>query len=697
MISSKENKSKVSAIIRACRLIMKMNRRNPAARQSDVKYYQMLEKYYTRLLDAREEGRFTAAHTVFFPTEILYAMDIVPMHTEMTTWMTSLFTAESAEILSAGAEMGLASEICSPHRGIAGAFAIGAVPRPDVILWSNMICDNTAKSGEMLMKLNNCPGFFLDHPFQQTEDEVNYFIGELQGMISFLEQESGQKMDWDKLAEIVGRMDHQIQLFREINELRKAVPTPFSPQGFLQLLTTDYLFPGQPEAIEYLETLRQELAEMVEAGKGAVTHERFRLMSLFVPPMYLMAFLENISQEYGVVSVTEPFFTYWGEGRLDPAKPLNSIVKKSYMIPEVRSMYGPIDEQTINTVVNIAKQYQVNGVIYYADTGCRQSCAAIRLFKDVLNGIGLPVLTLDCDIVDPTFTSQAEIREKMERFFELLTTRSHQTVTEVSTRMKTVGIDAGSLVTKAVVLDGNNVQASSIIPSGDDSESSAKAAMEDALSRAKLSLDGDWRIFTTGAGATSVSFSQQQKPITTCLAQGIYYLLPSVRMVIDIGAESSTVIKMNKHGDVSDWATHDKCASGTGIFLQQIAKLMQMSLEEMAGLSFYAKAKADISNTCAVFAESEVISHVHREPPTPKEDIIAGIYLSTVRRIIALCKRLGIERDVAVVGGVALNSGLVKILEEEMGFEVLVPDMPQAVGALGAAIIARGNMNSEIT
>jgi predicted CoA-substrate-specific enzyme activase len=163
-------------------------------------------------------------------------------------------------------------------------------------------------------------------------------------------------------------------------------------------------------------------------------------------------------------------------------------------------------------------------------------------------------------------------------------------------------------------------------------------------------------------------------------------------MVIDIGAESSTVIKLNEQGGVSDWATHDKCASGTGIFLQQIAKLMQMPLEEMAKLSFQAKAKADVSTTCAIFAESEVISHIHREPPTPKEEIVAGIYLSTVRRIMALCKRIGIERDVAVVGGVALNSGLVKILEEEMGFEVLVPDMPQIVTALGAAIIARENV-----
>jgi len=131
--------------------------------------------------------------------------------------------------------------------------------------------------------------------------------------------------------------------------------------------------------------------------------------------------------------------------------------------------------------------------------------------------------------------------------------------------------------------------------------------------------------------------------------------------------------------------------------LKQMSRLMQMPLEEMSVLSFQAKSRAEITNTCAVFAESEVISHVHREPPTPKEEIIAGIYFSVVSRIISLCKRIGIEKDVAVIGGVALNRGLVHILEAEMGFSVLVPDEPQLVAALGAAVIASENMEKGAT
>ncbi|MFQ5996664.1 MAG: acyl-CoA dehydratase activase [Dehalococcoidales bacterium] len=258
--------------------------------------------------------------------------------------------------------------------------------------------------------------------------------------------------------------------------------------------------------------------------------------------------------------------------------------------------------------------------------------------------------------------------------------------------MKALGIDIGSLTTKAVILADDGILASSIVTSSDEAETSAKAAIQDVLDRAGFSSGDNWYLVTTGVGGKSVSLSQQSKAITTCLARGIHYLFPSVRMAIDMGAESSTVVKVNERGRVNDWINQDKCAAGTGIFLQQMARLMQMPLEEMSKLSFPARSRADISSTCAVFAESEVISHVHREPPTPKEEIVAGIHFSVVSRIISLCKRVGIEPDVAVTGGVALNGGLVKILEEELDFSVLVPDTPQIVAALGAAIIAQENI-----
>lgn len=416
------NNSKIKSIVQACRLIIRMTQADPGHRKSQVMYYQMLSKYFTRILNARDNGDFVAAHTVFFPSEIIYAMGLVPMHTETTTWMTSLFTGECDEMIAEGSNLGLAGEICTPHRGLAGAYSLGVLPRPDVMLWSNMVCDNTAKSGELIMEICQCPGFFIDRPFKDSEKEITYLTGELDDMVKFLEEHSGRKMDWGRLSETVGLMDRQIELVRKINELRKQVPTPFSPMGFLELVSVDYLFPGQPEAIEYLETLLRELQEKVDSGKGAVPREKFRLMTLFIPPMYLMSFLEKVSVEHGAVSVIEPFFTYWGEGRLDTAKPLESVARKSYMIPEMR-MYGPMGEKALKSITDCAKDYKVDGVIYWADVGCRHSCATIKLFKDTLNELDIPVLTVDCDVVDHTATSEAEVKEKLEQFFELLEDR----------------------------------------------------------------------------------------------------------------------------------------------------------------------------------------------------------------------------------------------------------------------------------
>ncbi len=261
--------------------------------------------------------------------------------------------------------------------------------------------------------------------------------------------------------------------------------------------------------------------------------------------------------------------------------------------------------------------------------------------------------------------------------------------------MKALGIDVGSLNVKAVILNNVGPLASVLLPSGEGAESSAKIAMEEVVKKAGLTSDG-WYIVATGIGGKAVTFSQQQKAITTCLARGIHQLFPTARMVIDLGAETSTVLKINDRGRVTDWAGQDKCAAGTGMFLQAMAKVMQVNLDQMAEYSLRAKNKADISGTCAVFAESEVISHIHRVPPTPKEEIIAGIHASMVSRIMGLLKRLGVEKDVAVVGGVAKNKGLINILEKELGFRVLVPENPELVAALGAAVLARENIEKGV-
>ena len=390
--------------------------------ESHKLYYQMLADYYSRLLKAKDEGSYVAAHTLFFPVEALYAMDIVPMHTELTSWMTALFSGSCSDLLSASSQVGLAPEICSPYRVLAGALASGSLPHPNVVLWSNLICDNASKCGDLIMDMTQCQGFFMDGPFRQTEQENEYLKKELEEMIAYLEEQSGHKVDRGKLRESIEHTDRQIQLFREIDELRRISPSPFPPQDFLKLFTVDCLFAGRPEATQYLETFRKELLQIVEENKGKPNPERFRIMDIHMPPVLALGAIEKMSLEHGAVSVADPFFCTWGEGRLDPDQPLESIVKKIYLNP-VMEMHGPLDERVIKKAVDCAQKHKVDGAIHYAHVGCRQGAALIKVIKDALAEIDVPVLVIDCDIIDITVAPQEEICQHLEQFFELLEER----------------------------------------------------------------------------------------------------------------------------------------------------------------------------------------------------------------------------------------------------------------------------------
>ena len=393
MTITNQKPNKLDRLVRSCRMIQKMNRSRPETKPSEMLYYEFLTNYFTNILNARQEGKPVVLHTIFMPAEILYAMDIVPMHAETTSWMIPAFSGSVGDMIARASEIGLATEICSAHRVMAGAYKVGDLPRPDAILWSNLSCDNSAKSGEILVKMNQCPGFFLDIPFCDTPPELDYLVSEFKEMISFLEKTTGKKMDWNRLSEIVAQLDRQIDLYREIFELRKAVPSPFPMQRFSEFMMSSYLVPGQPEVIKYLETLRDELAEMVQKGQGAVPEERFRLMGLFMPPTYMVGMLGEISRESGAISVVEPHFNLWGDEHLDPDKPLESLARKSFMFPE-NATYGPLGDRILKNTVQCAKEFKVDGAIFYAHVGCRQAAGLIKTYKDILNEIDVPMLTM---------------------------------------------------------------------------------------------------------------------------------------------------------------------------------------------------------------------------------------------------------------------------------------------------------------
>ena len=247
------------------------------------------------------------------------------------------------------------------------------------------------------------------------------------------------------------------------------------------------------------------------------------------------------------------------------------------------------------------------------------------------------------------------------------------------------GVDIGSTMTKVVIMN-RAILASVIGPTGPEHRKLANRVMEEALTRASLSFDDITYVVATGYGRINVPFADKQITEISCHARGVSYLLPEVRTVIDIGGQDCKGIKLS-NGRVVDFVMNDRCAAGTGRFLEVTAEGLGVKLDDMGRLSLGAKNKVEIGSTCTVFAAQEVVSKLSEGVPLP--DIIAGLHEAIATRIYGMVRRLKIEREVALTGGGAKNIGLVRALEAKLGYPVLVPPEPLLTGAIGAALLGK--------
>ena len=254
--------------------------------------------------------------------------------------------------------------------------------------------------------------------------------------------------------------------------------------------------------------------------------------------------------------------------------------------------------------------------------------------------------------------------------------------------MITLGVDVGSLTTKTLTLGDSNILSSVLLTTGEDVSDTATNAIEKSLKDASLSLEQIANIVTTGVGKGHVPYPTKSVAEARCDMVGSRFLCPSVGGVINVGAENSRVLKCDPKGNIVDFATNDKCAAGTGVFLDAMAKVLQIEAEELEKIH-QTDQEISITSTCVVFAESEVVSLIHKGD-VDRFAIWRGISNSIATRVYSLVAKLRIEGEVMIIGGVARNLDFVASLEQMTGSKLLVPPNPQMVGALGAAIIAQG-------
>ena len=249
------------------------------------------------------------------------------------------------------------------------------------------------------------------------------------------------------------------------------------------------------------------------------------------------------------------------------------------------------------------------------------------------------------------------------------------------------GIDIGSTMSKAVVVDAQEAMRGYVVgPTGAEHRRRANKVMEDVLLKAGVTLDQVAYIISTGYGRVNVPFADKQVTELTCHAKGVASLFPDVRTAIDIGGQDAKVLKI-KNGRLTDFLTNDKCAAGTGRFLEVAAETLGMGLNEMGQISLQSDTPVKINSLCTIFAQQEIISRLSEGQPLT--DILAGVYIAVTTRVVKLARQLKVEPPVVFTGGVAKNSGMVKAMETVLGMPILVPEEPLITGALGAAILAR--------
>ena len=252
--------------------------------------------------------------------------------------------------------------------------------------------------------------------------------------------------------------------------------------------------------------------------------------------------------------------------------------------------------------------------------------------------------------------------------------------------MVAAGIDIGAQTIKVVLLRDGKMLAKSLVPAGIDTVAACQRALDEALGSTGLSKDKVNRFLATGTGRKECPFTDNEITEVGAAAKGIIRILPSCRTVIDVGAEEGRTVRCDEKGKVLDFSFNEKCAAGAGTFAEGMARALQVPLEELGPLSLKSTQAVQMNAQCAVFAESEVVTLIHAQ--TPREDIARAVLDAVASRIISMVRKVGFEKDIALVGGVALNPGFVEAMKRGLEMDMYVPEDPEYVGALGAALAA---------
>lgn len=388
-------------------------------------YHELLAKHFREIKESTEEGKpWIAGTLVGIPHEIFVAMDLPFGIEDVLSGAMAVLLGLHDEFYTAAAAVGIRQEGCSSQKMSIGAAAKGWLPRPAGVVYSDLgLCANVGGVGAVVAHLYNVPSFFLASPYYwEREAVVQHKKKELEGLVAFLEKLTGRKFDYNRLCEVMAISRRQVELIREINQLRTAIPCPLSTRVSNQVHWMIWMCAGKEEGVRYFEALRDELKAMVAAKKGIAPQERFRLLVLFTFPQNQMKFADWAEREMGAVFF-EPAHWRWRDWVPDFDNPLESVARKLYYEPYYR-FYSSLEE-CLRMAEEEIIQAKIDAAVNFFHDTCDWGAGYSKTLKDrIAEKFNMPTLNFPVDMVDPSPTLGLALKERLTEFLQIVTPSS---------------------------------------------------------------------------------------------------------------------------------------------------------------------------------------------------------------------------------------------------------------------------------
>ncbi len=584
-------------------------------------------------------------------------------------------------------ETGLSRNVCPYMHGVLRSFRDfkGRIAR--AVLTDS--CDAMKKVFDILA-LESFPVDMLSVPRKQTEEASAFFALQLEHLYRELCKERNILPDPERVREHISRYDKVRGLLEEIRENR-LLPSYADFFG----LKRKVLQSSPDEGILALrKVLRKNSGRSTDNTKE---HENTIPVIITGSPVsgeQVFRIIEDAG--FTIVYNDSCLDTRWLDRRLEPTVSDNPFKDLSRIYLSRTPCARMHDRKTELDAMGARYSREVKGIIHFRMPFCDlYGFDLVHLMSNLGKEAVLPIEA------DGSQQSEGQIKTRVQAFAEMVkSARQPEPGGPVKNRGVSVrrtsvkkeryycGIDIGSTTVDGVIIDGGgNILCHRIMKTGPRADKASHTMLQQMVHEVSLTIEEIERIVATGYGRESLSFAQDTVTEISCHAKGVRHLLPETRFVVDIGGQDSKVIKIDGTGKVRDFQMNDKCAAGTGRFLEVMAHSLEVDISAMSDLSLEKGEIVPISSVCTVFAESEVISLLGKgyEPSS----IVKGIYRSITNRIEGMVRRVGPVEPAAITGGGALNRGLVRHLEERVGLSFTSPDIPQIVGAVGAALYAR--------